>query len=194
MQVQIEAHYNEPFRAQFHFSPPTHWLNDPNGLVYYKGEYHLFYQHDPKNLNLDPAWMHWGHTVSTDLVHWTHLPVALYPDPIGTIWFGSVVVDDHNTSGLVPGGGLIAMFSYQNQSQGIAYSTDDGRTWTKYPHNPVLAAEGPNFRDPKVFWHSEAAQWVMLLVGHLPWGCMIMRGTTDSTPSDSGRTAERMSP
>ena len=121
-------------RPQIHFTAPAGWLNDPNGLVYYKGEYHLFYQHNPDSV--DWGNIHWGHAVSSDFVHWEHLPEALYPDSIGTIWSGSVVVDRNNTSGLLPNSGLVALFSYDNQSQGMAYSSDRGRTWTKYAQNP----------------------------------------------------------
>lgn len=161
IQTQPTVSYDELYRPQFHFSPPDHWMNDPNGLIYYEGEYHLFYQHDPHSLDAGP--MHWGHAVSTDLIHWTHLPIALYPDAIGPIWSGSAVNDAHNTSGLVPGGGLIAVYSYKDQSQGIAASSDKGRTWTKYPQNPVIPVGGKDFRDPKVFWHTETKQWVMIL-------------------------------
>jgi fructan beta-fructosidase len=156
-----ESSYDESYRPQFHFSPAANWINDPNGLVYYNGEYHLFYQHHPHSSVWGP--MHWGHAVSRDLIHWTHLPIALYPDEIGAIWSGCAVVDAENTSGLVPGGGLIAIFTYENQSQGIAYSQDTGRTWEKYSGNPVLAAQGKDFRDPKVFWHAPTNQWVMVI-------------------------------
>jgi fructan beta-fructosidase len=136
-------------------------MNDPNGLVFYEGEYHLFFQHHPHSSIWGP--MHWGHAVSRDLLHWENLPIALYPDEIGQIWSGSVVVDAENTSGLVPGGGLIAVFSYNNQSQGVAYSTDRGRTWGYYAGNPVIPAMAKDFRDPKVFWHPETQRWVMVL-------------------------------
>jgi fructan beta-fructosidase len=153
--------YREPFRPQFHYSPPCGWMNDPNGMVYYEGEYHLFYQFNPKDIIWGP--MHWGHAVSPDLIHWETLPIALFPDHIGPIWSGSAVVDDQNTSGLVPGGGLIAIFSYQDQSQGVTYSTDKGRTWTKYAGNPIIPALAKDFRDPKVFWHEASKQWVMVI-------------------------------
>ncbi len=153
--------YDEPYRPQFHFSPPTQWMNDPNGLVYYDGEYHLFYQYNPDAMV--PGSMHWGHAVSTDLVHWENLPIALYPDENGSIWSGSVVVDSENSSGLVPGGGFVAVFSYDNQTQGLAYSTDRGRTWQKYDANPILPALETDFRDPKVFWHEATRQWVMII-------------------------------
>jgi fructan beta-fructosidase len=150
--------YQEPYRPQFHYSPPCGWMNDPNGLVYYQGEYHLFYQFSPL-VSRGP--MHWGHAVSADLVHWQTLPIALYPDDIGAIWSGSVVVDADNTSGLVPGGGLVAIYSYENQSQGIAYSADRGQTWTKYVGNPVIPSPAKDFRDPKVFWYQD--HWVMVI-------------------------------
>ena len=129
--------------------------------MYYKGEYHLFYQSVLDSRRIGPE--HWGHAVSADLVHWVELPVALYPDSFGPIWSGSAVVDEHNTSGLVPGGGLVAIFSYQEQSQGLAYSNDQGRTWTKYKANPIIPIGGKDFRDPKVFWHSETNRWVLVL-------------------------------
>ena len=159
--AQESGQYREPYRPQFHYSPPQWWMNDPNGLVYYEGEYHLFYQYHPGSL----VWgsMHWGHAVSTDLVHWETLPIALYPDELGTIFSGSVVVDAANTSGLVPGGELVAIYSYDTQTQGIAYSIDNGRTWTKYARNPVIDALAPDFRDPKVFWHQETGRWVMVI-------------------------------
>lgn len=153
--------YQEPYRPQYHFSAPYGWINDPNGLVYYEGEYHLFYQYNPKDLVWGP--MHWGHAVSTDLIHWQNLPIALYPDDIGPIWSGSAVVDKNNTSGLVPGGGLVAIYSYQNQSQGIAYSIDNGRTWTKYAGNPIIPAIAKDFRDPKVFWYEPNMEWIMII-------------------------------
>lgn len=159
--AQTDVQYGEPYRPQYHFSPPANWINDPNGLVYYEGEYHLFYQHHPDGLKWGP--MHWGHAVSPDLVHWTHLPIALYPDAIGQIWSGSAVADVDNTSGLVPGGGLVAIFSYHDQSQGVAYSLDKGRTWAMYARNPVLPAVGKDFRDPKVFWYEPVRQWIMVI-------------------------------
>lgn len=148
-------------RPKFHFTPAFGWINDPNGLIYYEGEYHLFYQYHPFDLLWGP--MHWGHAVSTDLVHWTHLPIALAPDHIGKIFSGSVVADIENTSGLVPGGGLVAVFSYDTQAQGIAYSQDCGRTWVKYAGNPVIPSPSRDFRDPKVFWHPHDKIWVMPL-------------------------------
>ncbi len=136
-------------------------MNDPNGLVWYEGEYHLFYQHFPGGLEWGP--MHWGHAVSADLVHWQHLPIALYPDEIDTIFSGGAVVERNNSSGLLPDGGLVAIYSYKNQSQAIAYSTDRGRNWTKYAGNPVIPSPNTDFRDPKVFWYEPDALWVMAL-------------------------------
>jgi beta-fructofuranosidase/levanase/fructan beta-fructosidase len=168
--------YQEPYRPQFHFSPDSMWMNDPNGMVYYEGEYHLFYQYHPHSNVWGP--MHWGHAVSEDLVHWEHLPIALYPDDsLGTIFSGSAVVDWNNTSGLGTQGDppLVAIFTLHDaqgeadnrndfQTQGIAYSHDKGRTWTHYEGNPVIPNPGiRDFRDPKVFWHEESEAWVMVL-------------------------------
>lgn len=168
--------YDEPHRPQFHFSPPANWMNDPNGLVYFDGEYHLFYQYHPESTVWGP--MHWGHAVSRDLMRWEHLPVALAPDEKGYIFSGSAVVDWKNTSGLGDGKAppLVAIFTYHDmakekagiddeESQAIAYSHDKGRTWTKFAGNPVLPNPGGvnDFRDPKVFWHELSARWVMAL-------------------------------
>lgn len=168
--------YKELYRPQYHFSAPKGWLNDPNGLVWYKGEYHLFYQYYPHDILWGP--MHWGHAVSTDLVHWENLPIALAPDENGTVFSGSVVVDHRNDSGLFSGGeGLVAFYTghidrpgqHPIEHQCLAYSEDCGRTWKKYEGNPILSApETPDaydFRDPKVFWHEESGKWVMFLGG-----------------------------
>jgi len=170
--------YQEKYRPQFHFSPETGWMNDPNGLVFFGGEYHLFYQYYPDSTVWGP--MHWGHAISTDLVHWTHLPIALYPDSLGYIFSGSAIVDNDNTTGFGDGDipPIVAIFTYHNseldrsgsetfQSQGIAFSTDKGRTWSKYAGNPVLPNPGKrDFRDPKVFWHEESGKWIMILAVH----------------------------
>lgn len=162
----------EPYRPQYHFTPPTGWMNDPNGMVYFNGEYHLCYQYHPWSTLWGP--MHWGHAVSRDLVHWEHLPVAMRPDANGYIFSGSAVVDGENTSGLFPeGSGLVAVFTHADeypgterprQRQSLSYSTDNGRSWIKYPGNPVLADEAvTDFRDPKVFRHGPSGRWVMVL-------------------------------
>jgi fructan beta-fructosidase len=159
--------YDEQFRPQLHFSPKENWMNDPNGLVYYKGEYHLFYQYHPHDTVWGP--MHWGHAVSKDLLHWEELPIALYPDELGQIFSGSAVIDKENTSGLKTSDEdvMVAIFTHHgddNEKQSIAYSNDRGRTWTKYKGNPVIPNPGiKDFRDPKVFWHEESQKWVMSL-------------------------------
>lgn len=160
-------------RPEFHFSPPTNWLNDPNGLVYYEGVYHLFYQHHPYGNKWGP--MHWGHAISQDLIHWQHEPIALFPDEHGTIFSGCCVVDWNNTSGLFDKThGLVALFTHADtcpetgnprQRQSLAFSSDSGKTWKKYEGNPVLAeSELIDFRDPKVFWHEQSQKWVMVIV------------------------------
>ncbi len=164
-----EPLYGETWRPQFHFTPPMNWMNDPNGLVYYDGEYHLFYQYNP----FDNRWGHisWGHAVSTDLVHWQHLLVAI-PEEDGVMaWSGSAVIDEANTSGFGEDGvpPMVAIYTgYEeetgNQTQNLAYSNDRGRSWTKYDGNPVLDAEANDFRDPKVFWYEPDGRWVMVVM------------------------------
>lgn len=166
------AQYDEPWRPAFHFTPPAKWMNDPNGLVYYNGKYHLFYQHYPNDIVWGP--MHWGHAVSKDLLHWEHLPIALYPDSLGWIFSGSAVIDKNNTAGFGKNA-MVAIFTYHNdaiwksgrkntESQGIAYSLDEGKTFTKYKGNPVLNNSGEqDFRDPKVSWNTKRKCWIMVL-------------------------------
>ena len=170
--------FNEPHRPQFHFTPDSMWMNDPNGLVYFDGEYHLFFQHYPGDIVWGP--MHWGHAVSKDLIHWEHLPIALYPDSLGYIFSGSAVIDWKNTSGLQQGSAppMIAIFTHHNmegehagandfQYQSIASSNDRGRSWTKYAGNPVLKNPGiRDFRDPKVIWYEEGQEWIMVFAAH----------------------------
>ena len=152
----------EKFRPTYHFSPLYGWMNDPNGMVYKDGEYHLFYQHNPYGTKWGN--MHWGHAISKDLINWEHRPDAITPDALGTIFSGSAVVDTDNTAGF--GAGAIVAIYTQNsdrQVQSIAYSTDNGRSFTKYENNPVLTSDARDFRDPKVFWHKETQRWIMLL-------------------------------
>lgn len=158
--------YHEPWRPQFHFTPPLNWMNDPNGMVYYAGEYHLFYQYNP----FGDRWGHmsWGHAVSKDLLHWDHLPVALPEENNVMIFSGSAVVDWNNTSGFGKNNQppLVAIYTGHRtekprQTQDIAYSNDHGRTWIKYRGNPVLDIGEADFRDPKVFWHEPSGRWIM---------------------------------
>ena len=152
----------EKFRPTFHFSPLYGWMNDPNGMVYKDGEYHLFYQYNPYG----SKWgnMNWGHAISKDLVNWEHRPVAIAPDAFGTIFSGSAVVDCNNTAGF-GAGAIIAIYTQNGdrQVQSIAYSTDNGRSFTKYENNPVLVSEARDFRDPKVFWYEGTKRWIMVL-------------------------------
>ncbi|MBD2722766.1 glycoside hydrolase family 32 protein [Hymenobacter armeniacus] len=163
------------YRPSFHFTPAAKWMNDPNGMVFYQGEYHLFFQHYPAGDVWGP--MHWGHATSKDLVRWQPQPIALYPDSLGYIFSGSAVVDAQNTSGFGKNGQvpLVAIFTHHDpkgekagtrtfQNQSLAYSLDAGKTWTKYAGNPVLKNPGiQDFRDPKVSWHAPSKRWVMTL-------------------------------
>lgn len=155
---------NEKYRPQFHFTPTRNWMNDPNGLLYYKGKYHLFFQHNPKAI--DWGNMSWGHAVSTDLYNWEELPTAIPCTPTSGIFSGSAVVDYNNTSGFgtTENPPIVAIYTEHqndesNQSQCIAYSLDEGLTFTKFEGNPVLDINTPDFRDPKVNWIGD--QWVM---------------------------------
>jgi fructan beta-fructosidase len=168
----LHSTYQEPFRPQFHFTPERNWMNDPNGMVYYDGEYHLFYQYNP----FGDKWGHmsWGHALSRDLVHWEHLPVALAEEGDLRIYSGSAVVDFANSSGLgTDRPPLVAIYTGHREANGtrqrvedqrLAYSNDCGRTWTHYPANPVLDIGLPDFRDPKVFWHEQTKRWIMAVV------------------------------
>lgn len=167
--------YKEMYRPQIHFSPKEKWTNDPNGMVYHNGIWHLFFQYYPDSTVWGP--MHWGHATSKDLVHWQEQPIALYPDSLGYIFSGSAVVDKNNTSGLGKNGQapLVAIFTHHDpigekegrnnfQNQSIAYSLDNGKTWTKYAGNPVLKNPGiTDFRDPKVMWYEQQHKWIMTL-------------------------------
>lgn len=156
--------YNEPYRPQIHFSPAKNWMNDPNGMFFYEGNWHLFYQYNP----FGDRWGHmsWGHATSNDLLHWKNLPVAIPEEDGIMIFSGSAVVDWKNTSGFGKDGQppLVAIYTGHrdgHQDQRIAYSNDKGLTWTKYNKNPVLDLNMADFRDPKVSWHEGASRWIM---------------------------------
>jgi fructan beta-fructosidase len=163
------------YRPAHHFSPAQAWMNDPNGLLYHEGTWHMFFQHYPYGMTWGP--MHWGHATSQDLMTWTERPIALAPDSLGMIFSGSAVIDVHNTSGLGHAGQApwVAIFTHHDdeaekagridrQHQSLAYSLDEGQTWQKYAGNPVLPNPGlKDLRDPKVFWHESSARWVMSL-------------------------------
>jgi levanase len=155
-------------RPYYHYTPQQNWMNDPNGLIYYGGKYHLFYQYNATGNTGGNA--SWGHAVSTDLTHWKQLPIAIPSDANEEVWSGSVVYDSKNTSGLGTGtsGPLVAVYTSAPrgsgvQRQSIAYSNDGGTTWTKYANNPVIDIGSHNFRDPKVFWYAPASEWRMVV-------------------------------
>ncbi len=164
----------DPYRPELHFTAPFGWLNDPNGLVYVNGEWHLFYQYYPYGNKWND--MHWGHAVSTDLTNWKHLPIALKPNELGVCFSGSAVIDHNNTSGFFESGDLNLVAFYTNtmglspnQADGLQMnsvaSSKDGITFDQHvPINPIIPNTGlKNFRDPKVFWHEESQRWVMVL-------------------------------
>jgi fructan beta-fructosidase len=165
------------YRPAYHFTPARHWMNDPNGLVYDDGVYHLFFQHHPNSAVWGP--MHWGHATSRDLLNWKEQPIALAPDALGMIFSGSIVIDHKNSSQLGPEGSSpwVALFTHHDmdaekagsttyQAQSIAYSLNKGQSWTKYAGNPVIPNPGiKNFRDPKVCWHEPTRRWIMTLAG-----------------------------
>ena len=163
---QTESVFTESLRPTFHFTPELNWMNDPNGLVFHKGKYHLFFQHNPDGI----LWgnMSWGHAVSTDLINWEHLPVAIACTETAGIFSGSVVIDHTNSSGFgsLENPPMVAIYTLHqndqsNQSQHIAYSLDDGLTWVKYANNPVLDLGMKDFRDPKVSWDASTNTWLM---------------------------------
>lgn len=170
---EIDGHevmYKEENRPQLHFTTRRGWINDPNGLVYYDGEYHLYYQHNPYEREWEN--MTWGHAVSKDLVHWRELPPALFPDKLGTMYSGSAVIDYDNTAGWNKKGKPAMVIAYtaaapDRQTQCIAYSLDNGRTFTKYEGNPVVDSKekwnSVDTRDPKLFWYAPNNEWVMVL-------------------------------
>ena len=154
--------YDEQYRPQIHYTPAKNWVNDPNGLVYVDGVYHLFYQYNPQG----NVWgnMSWGHATSSDLIHWEEQAVALTRDELGDIFSGSCVIDRNNTAGF-GANAMVAIYTSatEKQQQSIAYSTDGGKNFTRFANNPVIKNDDDNLRDPKVFWHEQSGQWIMSL-------------------------------
>lgn len=157
----------EKFRPVYHHTPAYGWMNDPNGMFYKDGVYHLYFQWNPYG----SVWgnMHWGHSTSTDLMHWNFEGCAIVPDAWGAIFSGSCVVDHNNTAGFGKGA-VVAFYTSAKatpwgdvQSQSMAYSLDNGKTFTKYEGNPILTSSEKDFRDPKVFWYAPGKHWVMML-------------------------------
>ena len=172
--MDTDDKYHELLRPQYHFTAEKNWIGDPNGLVYYKGEFHLFFQHNAEGISQELPFR-WGHAVSSDLIHWRQLPHAIEPDDeFGWIWSGSAVVDWNNSGGFRTGDEdvLVAFYtsgdtrvdSYKPCVQCIAFSNDRGRTWTKYSGNPVIGHIKARNRDPKVIWHNPTNKWIMALV------------------------------
>jgi sucrose-6-phosphate hydrolase SacC (GH32 family) len=165
-----ELDYSQKYRPQFHFTPKKFWTNDPNGMVYYEGEYHLFLQHNPSGINWGN--MTWGHAISKDMVHWKQIQHAIRPYDGGTIFSGSAAVDWKNSTGFGKTGEdahkpIVACYSHARRpfTQGIAYSIDRGRTFTRFEGNPVVPNQGmmDSERDPKIFWHEPTKKWIMVL-------------------------------
>ncbi|WP_255413133.1 DUF4980 domain-containing protein [Prevotella sp. oral taxon 376] len=152
----------EKFRPVYHHTPVWGWMNDPNGMFYKDGVWHLYFQHNPYGSQWEN--MTWGHSISRDLVHWTFEGNAIVPDGLGTIFSGSCVVDKNNTAGFGKNA-IVALYTTAgaSQTQSLAYSTDDGKTFTKYEANPILTDEIPDFRDPNMFWNDEIGAWNLLL-------------------------------
>ncbi len=173
-----EPSYGERYRPQYHFSPPWNFMNDPNGLVWFRGTYHLYYQYNP--FGVQAGNQSWGHAVSSDLVYWENLPVAIPETASGFIFSGSAVVDWANTSGFFADsadGGIVATYTLDtdvqgqsaSQRQNIAYSLDAGLTYADYAGNPVVDRGETQFRDPQVFWHAPTGQWVMAVALSRQW-------------------------
>ena len=169
----LQEEYKELYRPQIHYTPSKNWINDPNGLVYYNGIYHLYYQFNPKG----NEWgnMSWGHATSKDLIHWEEQPVAISPNDLGFIFSGSCIIDKENTAGF----GENTLFSLYTscdlniQQQSIAYSNNEGQSFINYPGNPVIPNDDGNLRDPKVFWHEETKKWIMVLAKGIAKGIEI---------------------
>lgn len=157
-----ENRYDEPYRPQIHYTPAKNWINDPNGMVFVNGIYHLYYQYNPHG----NVWgnMSWGHATSKDLIHWEEQDIALTRDDLGDIFSGSAIIDKDNTAGF-GAGTMVALYTSASniQQQSLAYSSDGGSTFTHYTGNPVIRNNDDNLRDPKVFWHEKSKQWIMLL-------------------------------
>jgi len=170
--VVADKLYQETYRPQFHYTTQQGWINDPIGLVFYKGQYHLFNDHNPASCRFPGGrtsgeQSHWSHAVSPDLVHWKQMPIAVFPDSHGACWSGSGVVDWNNTAGFQAGEdkSLVLLYTSAGETftQSLVYSTDRGRTFTKYEKNPVLGHIAGSNRDPKVLWHAPTKKWVMAL-------------------------------
>ncbi|MCB1120644.1 MAG: glycoside hydrolase family 32 protein [Verrucomicrobiae bacterium] len=164
-EIPAQSTRNDPYRPLFHYTPPSGWINDPNGLVYFKGVWHL---------GIQAGWPRtWGHATSTDLIHWKEQPTMLYPDELGDMWSGSAAVDRFDTTGFFSGKpGLVAAFTAwgpsdiepKKQRVGLAFSRDDGNTWEKFSGNPVLEDKSLlDFRDPKIFWHEPTHRWIAVV-------------------------------
>lgn len=163
----FDSSNRETYRPVYHHTPVYGWMNDPNGMFYKDGVYHLYFQYNPYG----SMWanMTWGHSTSTDLTHWTYEGTAIVPDAWGAIFSGSCVVDKDNTAGFGKGA-VVAFYTSAKstpwgdvQSQSMAYSLDNGKTFIKYEHNPILTSTERDFRDPKVFWYAPGKHWVMML-------------------------------
>ena len=152
----------EQYRPDFHHTPAYGWMNDPNGMFYKDGVWNLYFQHNPYGSQWEN--MTWGHSTSTDLVHWKFQGTPIQPDAVGTIFSGSAVVDKNNTSGFGKDA-VVALYTSaaENQTQSMAYSTDNGKTFTKYEGNPIITSTVPDFRDPHMFWNEDIKKWNMIL-------------------------------
>lgn len=158
----FDTENREKFRPEYHHTPAYGWMNDPNGMFYKDGTWHLYYQYNPYGSQWEN--MTWAHSTSPDLIHWQHQGEAIRPDALGTVFSGSCVVDKENTAGFGKDA-VVAFYTSAGaaQTQSIAYSTDNGRTFRKYADNPVITSDVPDFRDPNVFWHEETQQWILIL-------------------------------